>query len=107
MAVLLEQELIEILQTEAGMSELDAARHAPVLVRGLRKRFGGSRLGSRGLYIPAPDRSERDASIRREFTGTNLEELMLKYKLSRPRIYQIVAKGRLPRPIEPLFESEK
>lgn len=89
-AVQLEQDIIGIVREEIGMHEQIATVFAQALVRGLRRRLGGQEL-----YIPSPDRAERDAAIRREFNGTNLEELMRRHCLSRSRIYEIVS-GRAP-----------
>lgn len=90
-AVQLEHEITSIVREEIGMHEGLAGLIAAAMVRGLRRRLGGQEL-----YIPAPDRSARDASIRREFTGTNVDELMRRHDLSRTRIYQIVGQ-RVPR----------
>lgn len=84
-ALLLEQDFVAIVREEIGMHEGLAAIVASALVRGLRKKLGGQEL-----WIPAPDKSQRDAAIRREFIGTNIKEIMSKYGLSRPRVYQIV-----------------
>jgi Mor family transcriptional regulator len=83
-AVQLENDFTDIVRSEIGMHEGMATVFAQALVRGLRRVLGGS-----DLYIPAPDRSERDAAIRRDFTGTNCDELMRKHGLSRTRIYEI------------------
>ncbi|ROR25151.1 Mor transcription activator family protein [Comamonas sp. BIGb0124] len=93
MAVQLEQEIVEILLQEGGMHERDAALQATVLVKGLRERLGGQRLGTRGLYIPAPDKSSRDEAIRQEWNGKNRRELMRKYNVRRSRFYEII-KGK-------------
>lgn len=92
-AVQLEHDIIGIVREEIGMHEQMATVFAQALVRGLRRRLGGQEL-----YIPSPNRSERDAAIRREFNGTNMDELMRRYGLSRPRIYAIVGarSGRQP-----------
>lgn len=74
-----------ILREEIGMNESIGGIFAAAMVRGLRRRLGG-----RELYIPAPDRSERDATIRRDFNGGNVDELMRRHGLSRTRIYEIV-----------------
>lgn len=84
-AVQLEHDIIGIVREEIGMHEQMATVFAQALVRGLRRRLGGE-----SLYIPAPDRTERDAAIRRDFTGTNCDELMRRHGLSRTRIYEIV-----------------
>lgn len=91
-AVQLEHEITIIVREEIGMHEGLAGVIAAAMVRGLRRRLGGQ-----DLYIPAPDRSVRDAAIRRDFTGTNVDELMRKHGLSRTRIYEIVGQ-RAPRP---------
>ncbi|CAN7365097.1 hypothetical protein LJR118_002166 [Acidovorax sp. LjRoot118] len=90
-AVQLERDFLAIVREDIGMNEGLAGIFARALVDGLRRRMGGQ-----DLYVPAPDRSERDAAIRREFTGTNIDELMRKYGLSRTRIYEI-AGARAPR----------
>ena len=85
-AVQLEHDFIAIVREEIGMHEALAAIVAQALVRGLRRRNGGQ-----SIWIPAPDKSQRDAAIRREFMGArNLKEIMAKYGISRSRVYQIV-----------------
>jgi len=88
----LEHDMVEIVRTELGMHEREAFEVARALVRGLRKRFGGLRIGSRGcaIYIPAPSKAERNAAIRLEFDGTNLKELMQRHGIRRTQIYRIV-----------------
>jgi Mor family transcriptional regulator len=91
-AVQLEHDFTSIVREEIGMHEGMAGVFAAALVRGLRRRLGGQ-----DIYIPAPDRSVRDASIRRDFNGSNVDELMRRHGLSRTRIYEIVGQ-RPPRP---------
>lgn len=88
-AVQLERDFLAIVREEIGMHEGLAGVFARALVDGLRRRLGGQEL-----YIPAPDRSERDAAIRREFCGSNIDELMKRYGLSRSRIYEICGRGQ-------------
>ncbi|WP_082493097.1 Mor transcription activator family protein [Acidovorax sp. Leaf160] len=83
-AIQLEREFLAIVRQEIGMHDRLASVFAQALVSGLRSRMGGQEL-----YIPAPDRSERDAAIRREFNGCNMDEVMRKHGLSRTRIYEI------------------
>lgn len=83
----LQQDLVEIVREEIGMHEAIASVFASAVVRGLRRRMGGS-----DLYIPSPDLSDRDASIRREFDGKNLAHIMAKYNVKRSRVYQICAR---------------
>lgn len=88
-AVQLERDFLTIVREDIGMNEGFAGLFARALVDGLRRRLGGQ-----DLYIPAPDRSERDAAIRREFCGSNIEEMMKRYGLSRSRIYEICGRGQ-------------
>ncbi|RYF54282.1 MAG: hypothetical protein EOO27_24085 [Comamonadaceae bacterium] len=96
-AVQLERDFLAIVREEIGMHEGLAGLFARALVDGLRRRLGGQ-----DLYIPAPDRSERDAAIRREFCGSNIEELMKRHQLSRTRIYEICSRGATKNPALPL-----
>lgn len=86
-AVQLQQDLVEIVREEIGMHEALASVFASALVRGLRRRMGGG-----DLYIPSPNLSDRDASIRREFDGKNLVHIMAKFNVKRSRVYQICAR---------------
>lgn len=93
-AVQLEQDIIGIVREEIGMHEQMATVFAQALVRGLRRRLGGQEL-----YIPSPNRAERDAAIRREFNGTNIDALMKRHGIGRARVYQIV--GRRAATLQP------
>lgn len=86
-AVQLERDFLAIVREDIGMNERLAGLVARMLVDGLRSRMGGQEL-----YIPAPDRSERDESIRREFNGTreSLAAIMRRTGLSRASVYAIV-----------------
>lgn len=86
-AVQLQQDMVAIVREEIGMHESIAALFADALVRGLRRRMGG-----RELYIPAADRSERNAGIRRDFDGTNMAYVMGKYGVSRTTVYDLCGK---------------
>jgi Mor family transcriptional regulator len=83
-AVQLQHDMVAIVREEIGMHESIATVFASALVRGLRRNRGGEEL-----YIPAPDRTERDAAIRREFDGNNLEKIMAKHNVKRTRVYEI------------------
>ncbi|MBB3642601.1 Mor transcription activator family protein [Variovorax atrisoli] len=85
-AVQLEHDIIGIVREEIGMHEQMATVFAQALVRGLRRRLGGQEI-----YIPAASKGERDAAIRRDFNGANIEHLMRRHGLSRTRIYEILA----------------
>lgn len=88
----LECDLVEIARYELGMAEVQALRIAKAFVGGLRKRYGGMRIGGRGaaIYIPAPSKVERNAAIRREFDGTNHKEVMQRHGIRRTQFYRIV-----------------
>ena len=89
-ALQLEHDLVDIAREELGMHEREAYEIAIALVRGLRKRYGGRRVGARGLYIPAPSKVARDEAIRRDFNGTNTQQVMREHGISRARLYQIL-----------------
>ena len=88
-AVQLERDFLAIVREDIGMNERLAGVFARVLVDGLRSRMGGQEL-----YIPSPDRSERDEAIRREFNGTreSLASIMKRTGLSRASVYAIVSR---------------
>lgn len=89
----LEYDIVEIARQELGMHEREAYDIARALVRGLRKRYGGVRLGHRGLYIPAPSKLERDVQIRQEFNGLNRTEVMKRHGITRSTLYRVVGAG--------------
>lgn len=88
----LEHDMVEIVRAELGMHEREAFSLAQAIVRGLRARYGGERLGYRGIYIPAPSKEQRNAAIRKEFDGTNVKEVMERHGIKRTQIYRIVGK---------------
>ena len=88
----LQYDLVEIATAELGMHEVDASRVASALVSGLRKRYGGERLGRRGIYIPAPSKQERNEAIRRDFDGTNADEVMKRHDIKRSTFYAVLGK---------------
>ena len=84
-AVQLEHEMTQIVVEETGLREPLAGQLARAIVRGMRQRMGGE-----DTYIPAPDKSERNAAIRAEFRGTNLAEVCRKYGVGKSTVYDIV-----------------
>lgn len=88
-AFLLQAELAEGLRTETGLLPEFANEIAGRLTRFLRLR-----LGTQAIYIPAPDRTERDAAIFREFDGKNAAAVMRRHGVSRSRLYQVVDEQR-------------
>lgn len=89
-AVSLRFEITAILREEIGFHEKYAAALAEPIVDGLKKRFSGQEI-----YIAKnarPDIAARNEAIRSEFNGRNLNDMMVKYNLSKPSIYKIVGK---------------
>ena len=83
--LLLRSEFTAIIREQVGMPEAVAAQVADAVVRGMRLRYGTQRI-----YIPAADKSERDALVRKEFKGTNAGEVCRKHGISRPSLYRIL-----------------
>ena len=88
-AIQLEHDFVEIIRERIGMNETLATIHAQEIVRGLRERHGGQEL-----WIPAPDKSERNAAILRDFNGVNAREVMNRHGISRAHLYRIVGGAR-------------
>ncbi len=85
-AIFLQKEMQDILKVETGLHDEFAAMIATALVRGWRKRAGGQRI-----YMPVPtDFESRNDAIRRDFHGSNPEEVCRKYGIKRSRLYQII-----------------
>ena len=83
--VLLQYEMTSIVREEIGFTEHFASQIAEAIVRGMRRR-----LGPGEIYIAAPSKLERDAAIKAEYNGRNLDEVCRKYGLRASRIYEIV-----------------
>lgn len=83
--VLLQYEMTTIVREEVGFTEHFASQIAEAIVRGMRRR-----LGPGEIYIAAPSKVERDAAIRAEYNGRNLDEVCRKHGVSRSRLYEIV-----------------
>ncbi|MEG0051944.1 MAG: Mor transcription activator family protein [Comamonas sp.] len=89
----LECDLVEIAREELGINEVEALKVAQVFVQGLRKRYGGMRIGGRGaaIYIPSPSKAERNKAICNEFDGTNHKAVMERHGIRRAQLYRIVS----------------
>lgn len=90
------EEMVAIACEELGLHEREATPIAQAFVRGMRKRYGGMRLGGRGhIYIPAPSKAERDDAIRTEFNGgSNKEEVMQRHGIKRSQFYEIIGQRK-------------
>jgi Mor family transcriptional regulator len=86
-AALLVSEFTEDLRDGCGMPETEATQLALKLVHRFRLRHGARRI-----YVPAVDKTERDAAIRRDFKGTNAAELCRQHGISRTRLYEIAGR---------------
>lgn len=89
----LECDLVEIARQELGISEVEALKVAQAFVHGLRKRYGGMRMGGRGasIYIPSPSKAERNKAICEEFDGTNHQEVMRRHGIQRATLYRVIS----------------
>lgn len=86
-AMLLVAEFTEDLRLGCGLPEAQAGEMARKLVDRFRLRHGARRI-----YVPAPDRSVRDAAIRAKFNGQNAAEICREFCISRTRLYEIVGR---------------
>lgn len=84
-AATLRSDLMRIVRERIGVNEMFVPRVAEEILQGLRESLGG-----REVYIPAPDKLERDAQIRSEFNGRNAKEVCDRRGISRARLYQII-----------------
>lgn len=88
-AIELLHEVAMIVREEIGFNDQFADQIAEAITRGLRRR-----LGSQEIYIPAPDKRDRDEQIRAEFNGRNRDEVTKKFGISKSRLYQIVSNAQ-------------
>lgn len=77
--------LTAALQEAYSLDETAATALGEPLAAAIRRRHACEEL-----YIPAPDKRERNEAIRREFNGRNRLEIMRKYNISRSQLYAIV-----------------
>ena len=88
-AINLQAEVETIIRDACATPSAEAARIAPPIVDGLRRRMGGNTL-----HIPVgltrDERAHRDAHILNQYNGRNRPELCKKYGISKSRFYQII-----------------
>jgi len=90
-SIQLQRELLAIVREETGMVEPIAQAVAVAIERGLRKRFGCKTLGAKGsIYVPAPDKTERNAAILADFDGTNAEAVAKRHGISLSTLYRLI-----------------
>lgn len=80
-------DMTDILREQFGLDEPLALALAEKVIAGCRRKWGAQEI-----YIPAPDKADRDAAIRREFNGRNLAEVCQRHGVSRSRVYEIVSR---------------
>lgn len=86
-AMLLVAEFTEDLRLGCGVPEALAGDMARKLVDRFRLRHGARRI-----YVPAMDKSVRDAAIRAKFNGQNAAECCREFNIKRTRLYEIVGR---------------
>ncbi len=90
-------ELVDVFRAEALRHKMAATEEAAdKLARWLVLTLGGY-FGGRPMYLPKGDKLEialRDTHIWQEFSGNNVPELAVKFKLTTVRIYDILAQQR-------------
>jgi Mor family transcriptional regulator len=89
-------ELIDITSSYLKREHRIEKDQAHIMARGISAAIG-SYFGGQQLYIPtgkALELAVRDHAIWEDFTGNNIGELVIKYKLTCAQIYNIIAKQR-------------
>jgi Mor family transcriptional regulator len=82
--------LVDVL-CEIGMNAEDASTRSSTIYRAMCKRLGGQLI-----WIPIPDRNERDDQIRKDFNGRNALELCVKHGIGLANLYRIAGSRRKP-----------
>lgn len=78
-------------------TERSASRLAELQLQALCEEEGGD-----DIYLPARDKTQRNAEIRRRFIGAaNADELMAEFSISRTTLYRIAGQ-RCPAPENPI-----
>jgi len=85
--MLLVAEFTEDLRLGCGVPEALAGEMARKLVDRFRLRHGARRI-----YVPAMDKTVRDAAIRSKFNGQNAAECCREFGISRTSLYRIVGR---------------
>ena len=91
----LHRDIAAIIRRKVGMLDPFANQLAAAILEGLREDFGGGSIGGRsGVYIPAPDKSSRNSSVRAELNSTNMDAVCKKYNISVATVYRIVGREK-------------
>lgn len=81
-------EMIVYFTRVRGMSDDDGCGLADAVTSEIRAHFSGERVSIRKSAI---SRRQLAANIRRDFNGTNLDEIMERYRVSRSTVYRYAA----------------
>lgn len=84
-AEILCRDIMVSLKESIGFHDTIATSLAENVVKKLQQNWGG-----RTIYIPAPDSQERNAAIRKAFTGRNHAEVCQQFKISLRTLYRII-----------------
>lgn len=85
--VALHREIAEIVTKETGMFEPLASIVATGILNGLRRMRGGD-----VLYVPKGDRPVSYEEIRGAFDGTNRDEVLRRFGISRATFYRAISR---------------
>jgi Mor family transcriptional regulator len=77
--------VVRIVREATGLHERLALPVAQSICEELARDSGGGEL-----YVPAPDRTARDAAIRRDFRVDNHAEVMRRHGVSRATLYRVI-----------------
>lgn len=77
--------IVTALREGFALEEQIASAMAEPIVAALRRNYSCEEI-----YIPAPDKRERNEAIRREFNGRNRDEVCRRHNVSRSQLYEIV-----------------
>jgi len=89
-AVELHRILMACLTRKYELADMAASAMADDLALEIRREVGGAEI-----YIPCPNREQRNREIVREYNGRNVAELAKKHGLSERHIHRVVAKASL------------
>lgn len=86
--------LRDALREVLDLSAEEADHLANRVIEARAKRLGGERIywPARAAHPTHEEMKERDASIRRDFNGTNLQEICQQYRISKTTVYRVVSR---------------
>ena len=86
--------LREALQEVLDLPAEEADRLALQVIQAGAKHIGGDRVywPARAPHPPREEVKERNAAIREEFNGRNLQEICRRYRVSHTTVYRVVSR---------------